>query len=105
VPAPKPAATTKAPAPKADSCPNGDYSGSKYDGKCGTKPATKADSCPNGDYSGSRTDGKCGTKPVVTPPPAPPSCTEGNIITRYSQDGTTVIKKICRNGVYVPYTG
>jgi hypothetical protein len=48
------------PPPTPDYCPNGDYSGSPYDGTCGTPPA---DYCPNGDYSGSPYDGTCGTPP------------------------------------------
>jgi hypothetical protein len=49
-----------APPPTQDYCPNGDYSGSLYDGSCGTPPA---DYCPNGDFSGSPYDGTCGTAP------------------------------------------
>jgi len=49
----------------ADNCPNGDYSGSAYDGICGTAPPTP-DYCPNGDYSGSAYDGTCGSPPPST---------------------------------------
>ena len=45
-------------------------------------PTAKKDYCPNGDYSGSRYDGKCGTKPKTTTPAKPPTggtCPAGQV--------------------------
>lgn len=42
-----------------DNCPNGDNSGSLYDGSCGPQP----DYCPGGDFTGNPYDGSCGSPP------------------------------------------
>jgi hypothetical protein len=58
--------------PTADDCPDGDYSGSRTDGTCGSPPRP-TDSCPGGDFSGSNTDGTCGSAP-----PAIDNCPGGD---------------------------
>jgi len=70
--------TITRPAPVKDGCPNGDYTGNTYDGRCGTKPVApkpapvkQQDYCPNGDYTGTRYDGHCGSKPAPSKPAKP----------------------------------
>ena len=90
-PAPTPAKTSSTtPTRVKDSCPNGDYSGSSYDGKCGTKPAATT-SAP---------------KPVTggggsAPNPQGGSCTEGAIIKVPSQTSSVIATYKCINGKLV----
>jgi len=86
-PAPAPAKTTTQSRVK-DSCPNGDYSGSSYDGKCGTKraPATTKPPSTGGGFK---------------PPPTSSSCTEGAIIKVPSQTSGVIATYQCMNGKLV----
>jgi hypothetical protein len=101
-PPPAPATTTTPsttrPAPTADNCPGGDYSGSRYDGSCGTRPA---DNCPGGDWTGNAYDGSCGTRPADNCP--------GGDWTGNAYDGSCGTRPVdsCNGGDYSgsPYDG
>lgn len=74
-----------------------------------TTPVKKADYCPNGDYTSSRYDGRCGTKPSTggntgggfKPPTTSSSCTEGAIIKVPSQTSNVISTYKCVNGSLV----
>lgn len=88
-PAPAPAKTTTQARVK-DSCPNGDYSGSSYDGTCGTKPAGTTTTAPKPTSGGG-----------FQPKPTSASCTEGAIIKVPSQTSGVIATYQCINGKLV----